>query len=215
MARAAVDTGVTVDVAIPEADVATPRHVRSKFGYLFDPASSPGLIVYLHGMGASPEDSCHYFEPAAIANNAVLICPRGNARQSQGGAWIGNLDDKRYSLDQIMKDRPAGATLMGFSIGAHFAYQLAKSEPGKWSGLILMNQVMVIEKADLEKAGVKKLVLCAGEYDASHPALYAEKQKLAKAGFPVRFVTLGPVGHRFAPDMETRMVDAIGWVQAP
>ncbi len=211
-APAVIDAVVDV---VDASDDATDASVRThgRFGATFDPGGAPGLIVYMHGMGASPEDSCRTFEPAAIANRARLVCPRGNAKKSEGGAWIGNLADKRYSLDQLMPVRPAGGTLMGFSIGAHVALQLALSEPGKWSGLILMNQKMVLTKSDLERAGIQRVVLCAGEYDASYPVLHAEKEKLARAGFPVRFVTLGPVGHHFSADMETRMVDAITWVR--
>ncbi len=211
-----------VDVAPESQADAGPRRVHTKYGHLFEPpgqragtdAGARALIVYMHGMGASPEDSCRYFEPAAIANDAILVCPKGNARASEGGAWIGNLDDKRYSLDQMMKDRPSGATLMGFSIGARFAMQLARAEPGKWTSLILMNQIMEVRRADLEKAGVRRVVLCAGDFDASYAPLYAEKQALAKSGFPVRFVSLGPVGHRFSKDMEALMVDAITWARS-
>lgn len=208
---------VVVDTSPPQIaeDVAPPpTRTIGKYGARFDPPGSHGLIVYMHGMGASPEDSCRYFEPAAIATRATLICPRGNARQSQGGAWIGNLEDKRYSLDQMMAVRPSRGTLMGFSIGARFAMQLAMAEPGKWRGLILMNQKMDVPLADLQRAGVERVVLCAGQYDASYPVLHAEKQKLVKAGYPARFVDFGPVGHHFAAqDMEGKMVEAITWVR--
>jgi predicted esterase len=210
------DTAPIADVTIDAEDVRnapSPTRTAGRFGAVFDPGGAAGLIVYMHGMGASPEDSCRYFEPAAIATHARLVCPRGNAKQSEGGAWIGNLDDKRYSLDQLMPVRPARSTLMGFSIGARVALQIALSESGKWSGLILMNQKLELSRAELVKAGIERVVLCAGEYDASYPVLYAEKQKLSRDNFPVRFVSLGPVGHHFASDMEAKMVDAITWVR--
>lgn len=216
-APAPADAAPPVAIAVADAagDVVFDASVRThgRFGATFDPGAAPGLIVYMHGMGASPEDSCRTFEPAAIANRARLVCPRGNAKKSEGGAWVGNLDDRRHSLDQLMPVRPAGGTLMGFSIGARVALQIALSEPGKWSGLVLMNQKMELSRDELARAGIQRVVLCAGEYDASYPVLFAEKQKLVKAGFAARFVTLGPVGHHFSADMEARMVEAITWVR--
>jgi predicted esterase len=144
---------------------------------------------------------------------ARLLCPRGNGAPSRGTGFIGPLYEKRVSLDHLLPVRVQGATLAGFSIGAQFALQLAVAEPGTWTGLVLMSNNMAIPLEDLKRAGARRLVLAAGESDGSYPRLQSEAKKLAAAGFPVRFVSLGPVGHHFAKDMDARMVDAIGWVR--
>ncbi|HEX3344775.1 MAG TPA: hypothetical protein VHS09_09395, partial [Polyangiaceae bacterium] len=59
-------------VAVPPADTTSPR-----------PA-----IVYLHGMWASPEDSCGAFEHAATPFG-FLVCPRGNSPLGDGKMWTG------------------------------------------------------------------------------------------------------------------------------
>ena len=45
-------------------------------------------IVYLHGMWASPEDSCGFFERSATPFG-FLVCPRGNAPLGDGKMWAG------------------------------------------------------------------------------------------------------------------------------
>jgi predicted esterase len=183
--------------------------VRDKLGILFDPTGhAPGLIVYLHGMGASPEDSCSFFESAARNADSVLLCPRGPAGPK---AWIGSMKEKRAVVDEALgkiSPRLTG-TLIGFSIGARFALELAMAEPGKWPGLILMSQNLALTPAMLDAAGVRRVVLAAGELDGTFAAL---KSEAAKLGERARFVSLGKVGHHFAVDMDTRMAEAVAWV---
>jgi predicted esterase len=166
-------------------------------------------------MWASPEDSCSYFEGAAAQAGAALLCPRGNRPKTQGGAWGGALADKRRSLDLAVEASGAsrGGTLLGFSSGAAFASELAIAEPGRWTGLVLMSMNLEIKASAWKAAGVERVVFAAGELDGTYPALVAAAKTCTAAGLPARFVTLGKVGHHFATDMESRMVDAVTWVR--
>lgn len=180
-----------------------PRRERGDFGTLYD-TGGPRLIVYLHGMGASPEDSCSFFERAA---DGALLCPRGNGGPQ---AWTGPLSERRKSVDTALaKVSARAATLIGFSIGARFALDLALAEPGKWPRLILMSQKLALTSDVLDRAGVRRIVLAAGDLDGSYATMRAQAAAL---GARARFVSLGKVGHHFAVDMESVMVDAVTWV---
>jgi predicted esterase len=206
--------------AVPEDATfdATPRRWSAPWGIAFSPAGATNpAIVYLHGMWASPEDSCAPFEPAAVDLHAPLICPRGNRPRASGGAFGGPLAEKRRSLDDAIAalaiDR--GGTLAGFSSGAAFASELAIAEPGRWTGLVLMSMKLEVRAAAWKKAGVRRVVFAAGELDGTHAAMNAAAAACEAAGLPARFVSLGKVGHHFATDMEERMKDALAWVRAP
>ena len=193
-------------VAFPSSDVTTPR-----------PA-----IVYLHGMWASPEDSCGAFEHAATPFG-FLVCPRGNAPLGDGKMWSGTYASVAPSLHAAIDaaaalvpgklDRSGGGTLLGFSNGAYFAAEIAQSEPGKWTGLVLLSMRLDLDVARLRAAGVRRVVLGAGDKDGARDSMKALATRTDAAGLPARFVSLGPVGHAFPPDMDARMCDAIAWVR--
>jgi len=142
-------------VALPPTDTSSPR-----------PA-----VVYLHGMWASPEDSCGAFEHAATPFG-FLVCPRGNTPNGDGRMWTGTYAtvapsvhaalDAAASLAPGKLDRSGGGTLMGYSNGAYFAAEVAQSEPGKWTGLVLLSMHLELDVARLRAAGVRRIVLGAG-----------------------------------------------------
>jgi predicted esterase len=193
------------------------------FGIVITRAPSVAPILYLHGKWASPEDSCSFFERAVIdaSPSTALICPRGNLPSSSGGGWGGALIDERRSLDDALAAARALTSqslsepgiVMGFSSGAAFAVKLALAEPGRFAGVVLMSMVLQLDASKLKAAGVKRVVLMAGELDASHASMVANAKALNAGGLETRFVSLGKVGHHFAADMETRMVDVVAWVR--
>jgi pimeloyl-ACP methyl ester carboxylesterase len=206
----------SLDTGTDAAVDAAPARWSETWGIAFRPPSSGApAIVYLHGMWASPEDSCGPFERASIALSAPVICPRGNRPRASGGAFGGALSEKRRSLDDAFAalsiDR--GGTLAGFSSGAAFASELAIAEPGKWTGLVLMSMKLEIRAAAWKSAGVRRVVFAAGELDGTYAAMKAAPRICEKAGLPARFVSLGKVGHHFAVDMDDRMEDAIRWLR--
>ncbi len=196
-------------VALPPADTSVPR-----------PA-----IVYLHGMWASPEDSCGAFERSATPFG-FLVCPRGNAPFGDGRMWTGTYATVAPSIHAALdaaaalspgKLRSDGGTLMGYSNGAYFAAEVAQSEPGKWTGLVLLSMHLDLDVARLRAAGIRRVVLGAGDKDGARDAMKALAARTDAAGVPTRFVSLGPVGHELplpaAADMDARMCDAIAWVR--
>jgi predicted esterase len=180
-------------------------------------------IVYMHGMWASPEDSCSYFESAA-APHGFLVCARGNTPFGAGHRWGGDIGAVAARVGSAIDAAEAlapgamvrrGGTLMGFSNGASFAMKLAVAQPGQWSSLILMAMDLSPDAAALKRAGIARIVFAAGDRDGSHASLERAARAMDAAGIPSRYVSLGPVGHSFAPDMVAKMTDAIAWVRSP
>jgi predicted esterase len=203
-------------------------HIQGSWGVAYAPmeSSTPKpAIVFLHGMWSSPEDSCESFESAATPFG-FLVCPRGNAPLGDSGdlkMWAGTYANAARMIHAALDvaealapgklERRQGGTLLGFSNGAYFAAEVACSEPGRWSGLVLMSMRLDLDPKRLAAAGVKRVVLAAGEQDASRGSMEKLAQRLNGAGVEARFMSLGDVGHAFPKDMGERMSAAIGWVR--
>jgi predicted esterase len=209
--------------------VAAPR-TQGEWGVAYGPedrATSRPAIVFLHGMWASPEDSCEPFESAATPFG-FLVCPRGNAPLGDGGngymMWSGSYGDVARSIhtaldaaDALAPGKRAGqdGTLIGFSNGAYFAAEVACSEPGRWSGLVLMSMKLDLDAKRLARAGVKRVLLAAGDRDDVRTSMQDLASRLNQGNGPLeaRYMSLGDVGHAFPADMPTRMCAAISWVR--
>lgn len=212
------EVDAAASVVLDQGVDAAPMRWSEPWGIAFRPPSANApAIVYLHGMWASPEDSCAPFEKAAVALGAPLVCPRGNRPRASGGAFGGRLSDKRRSLDDALTalSLDHGGTLAGFSSGAAFASDLAVADPGKWTGLVLMSMKLEIRPIAWKTAGVRRIVFAAGELDGTYAFMKSAAQTCEKAGLPARFVSLGRVGHHFAVDMDDRMAEAISWLRDP
>jgi len=179
-------------------------------------------IVYLHGMWASPEDSCGYFAQASTPFG-FLVCPRGNAPLGEGRMWAGTYASVAPSVRAALRaaealapgklSRTGGGTLVGYSNGAYFAVEVAENEPGKWTGLVLLSMRLDLDAARLRAAGVQRVVLAAGDRDGARSSMRSLAGRIDAAGLSTRFMSLGPVGHEFPTDLGERMCDAIAWVR--
>jgi predicted esterase len=197
---------------------------HGSWGVAFAPldTSAPRpAIVFLHGMWAGPEEQCAVFEHAATPLG-FLVCPRGNARNDRwpmwSGGWANAARQVHAALDAAEAmapdklDRSSGGTLIGYSNGAWFAVQEALGERGRWSGLVLLSMQVDLDATKLKAAGVRRVVLAAGEGDMARGSMEAVARATDAAGLPTRFVSLGHGGHAFPEDMSERMHDVIAWV---
>jgi len=203
---------------------ASPR-IQGTWGVAYGPAEAPEPrppIVFLHGMWSSPEDSCPGFESAATPFG-FLVCPRGNAPFGDGKMWAGTYADAAVTIHAALDaaaalapgklDRRGGGTILGFSNGAYFAAEVAMREPGRWTGLVLISMKLDLDARALQAAGVRRVVLAAGDADGARAAMQALARRLDTPAVEARFMSLGPVGHGFPPDMSRRMYEAIAWVR--
>lgn len=110
-------------------------------------------------------------------------------------------------------DCAAPGTILGYSNGAYFAAEVACAERGRWSGLIALSMKLDLDGARLTAAGVKRVVLAAGDRDGARASMQALASRFVDQGVAARFVSLGPGGHEFPPDMARRMCSAVAWVR--
>ena len=219
-------------LAFPMAALlATPR-AQGEWGVAYAPAdrATPRpAIVFLHGMWASPEDSCEPFARAATPFG-FLVCPRANAPMGDAGPgymmWQGGYAEAARSIHAALgaadalapgKRSDRGGTLIGFSNGAYFAAEVACSEPGRWTGLVLLSMKLDLDAKRLARAGVARVLLAAGEKDEARTSMQDLADRLNRergsAPLEARYMSLGDVGHAFPSDMDTRMCAAISWVR--
>jgi predicted esterase len=202
-----------------------PAQAHGAWGVAYAPSDPSGprpAIVYLHGMWASPEDSCPYFVHASTTFG-FLVCPRGNAPLGEGRMWAGTYASVAPSVHSALRaaealapgklDSSAAGTLVGYSNGAYFAVEVAQSERGKWTGLVLLSMRLELDAARLRAAGIRRIVLAAGDRDAARVSMRALAAHTDAAGVPTRFMSLGPGGHELPSDMDARMCGAIAWVR--
>jgi predicted esterase len=202
--------------------------LTGSWGVAYPPsdASAPRApIVYLHGMWATPEDSCPLLAPAATARG-FLVCPRGNSPSSPEGRmwtgtyatvapWVHSALDTASALSPGALDRQAAGTLVGYSNGAYFAAEIAMHEPGRWPGLVLLSMRLDLDADKLRAAGVRRVVLAAGDRDGSRASMRAQAARLSEAGLSARFMSLGDVGHELPvpPGIDATLAEALAWVR--
>ena len=109
-------------------------------------------------------------------------------------------------------DASAPRVIVGFSLGGIAAVQIAQGTVGKYSGLVVVASQVHPDAAALKKAGVKRVVLAAGDLDMTSAPLQQDARTLASQGVQTRFVSLGKYGHGYPPDMEERMREPMTWV---
>ena len=76
-----------------------------------------------------------------------------------------------------------------------------------------MSASIDVDARALREAGIRRVLLASGDYDGAKPAMQRAAATLIGAGFEAKFVSLGPVGHQFAYDMNAWMKDALTWVR--
>jgi predicted esterase len=223
-------------LAFPMAALLASPRAQGDWGVAYAPedrATPKPAIVFLHGMWASPEDSCEPFESAATPFG-FLVCPRANAPMGDAGPgymmWSGGYPDAARSIHAALdaadalapgKRAAQGGTLIGFSNGAYFAAEVACSEPGRWSGLVLLSMKLDLDAKRLAHAGVTRVLLAAGDRDEARTSMQALAARLnqdasdarSRPALEARYMSLGDVGHAFPSDMDVRMCAAISWVR--
>ncbi len=181
------------------------------------------VALYLHGLCGDPGNGCGYFR-AGVIERAWLVCPSAPvACPGHGATWATSGGSQRATLTRALADlarrEPSGVdlgapgVLIGFSQGAYVARDLLRAWRGRFTGVAFIGAYVAPTRAELEAAGVRRVVLAAGRRDGTHAALVTAAQRLEREGFPVRFLDLGPVGHTYAPAPGTPgWRDALAWL---
>src|SRR5262249_14773161 len=157
----------------------------------------------------SPENECPSFA-RAVARRGWLVCPRAPVSCPGGGATWSVADAARVvgsSLEELEARYPGRVaaddrTLIGFSLGAFVAADLVRRASPRWSRVLLIGAKVDVDARSLERHGVQRLLFAAGDYDRANSHMAGTARRLSRAGLDVSFRSLGPVGHRFALDMD-------------
>jgi predicted esterase len=196
-----------------------------ELGVVIYPAQSPGarrMTVLLHGMCGEPRNTCSHFA-AQVTEEEHLVCPRANRRCDGGGAsWPQSgfeqpieraLVRAEAALGELL-DAEHGRTLIGYSLGAYRALELAQRGAGKYPRVMLIGAKINANQRLLREAGVERLLLSAGAWDMTYPFMQRETERLKRRGTNAFFLGLGPVGHGFTPSLAQYLPAAFAWLNA-
>ena len=192
-------------------------------GVVVYPARAPGphrITVALHGMCGSPVNICRVFAEQ-VTEDEHLVCPRATGRCDGGGAIWPQLGFERQIEQAVQRaeaalgarvDESHGRTLIGYSLGAFRALELAQHGAGKYPRVMLIGAKIYPNQKLLRENGVERLLMSAGAWDMMHDHMQKETQRLSRSGFTTRFLGLGPVGHFFTPSFAQYLPDALSWL---
>ncbi|MEP7053058.1 MAG: hypothetical protein ABJB12_22020 [Pseudomonadota bacterium] len=192
-------------------------------GVVIFPARAAGphpITVLLHGMCGDPARSCSHFADE-VTRTSTLICPRASVRCTGGGSsWpeigVGEAVERavaraKLALPDAIDDTQA-RTLIGYSLGAYRAQQIALTSGGRYARAMFIGARVSLDPRLLTQNGVTRVLLCAGEWDMTHDPMQHEAQRLQRAGFSSRFLGLGQVGHLFTPSFASYLPGAWSWL---
>lgn len=178
------------------------------------------IAVMLHGMCDPPERECPYFANS-VTELAWLVCPRARLRCEGGGTmwdWRKKYETVDAAVDRVQREQPVlldssrERILIGFSLGALAAMDIAHRGEGRWPRVLLIGAEVYPNADLLKKAGVKRVLLASGDRDMMRWHMHQQAERLNRRGVPATFMTMGNVGHWFAPDMDSWMKQALAWL---
>ena len=180
------------------------------------------LLANLHGICNPPGYACGYWVNAA-SSFGFLVCPEGNGRCGKDGptTWtepVTKIDaDLEKAISTVDEKFPKeidreGAVLTGFSLGGTAAWTIARSHPGRWPYLVLIEADVQLDAASLRAAGVRAVAMLAGELGSQIGGEKRTVQRLTTQGFPARFWTMKKAGHFYSADIDTLMNEAVSFV---
>ena len=182
------------------------------------PPSKPLTVVYLHGIHGRAENGCPWLHEGA-SEIGWLVCPSANEHLANDTfSWAGTVADQRAVVARAERaaqaqgaDAASANVIVGFSQGAYVALDLVRARLGHYRGLVLIGADVEPSRAVLSAGGVGRIVLAAGELDASFAPLQRAAARLRREGMEVRFVDLGRIGHSYETTDKEALRDAIAW----
>jgi predicted esterase len=193
-------------------------------GVVIFPARVSGprpITVVLHGMCGEPIRTCSHFAEQ-VTESANLVCPRASQRCAGGGAsWpqAGFAQAVEAAVERAKAALPEpadddhGRTLIGYSLGAYRALDIAQSTPGKYPRVMLIGAKVLLNQKLLAENGVLRVLLSAGGWDMMHDPMQHETERALRSGIRARFLDLGPVGHIFTPSFSNYLPGALAWLR--
>ncbi|MBX3219915.1 MAG: hypothetical protein KF795_05300 [Labilithrix sp.] len=223
-ARTTALSGATLGGEARGRDASTPVTLEAEGRALLayppsaEAAAHPMTVVYLHGIHGRAQNGCPWFRGGA-RELGWLVCPEAARREANGTAsWGGDLAEQGAVVARATRAAEAkGASsapgvAVGFSQGGYVALDLVKSRQARFRGLVLIAAPEAHPSAEkLRDAGVVRVALAAGSWDAAYAPLIADAKRLQREGIDARFYDLGAVGHTYAAEDPETLREAIAW----
>jgi predicted esterase len=158
-----------------------------ELGVVVYPATTPGphrVTVVLHGMCGEPLNTCSHFA-GEVTESEHLVCPRANQRCEGGGAsWSSSGFEQQIERAVVRAeaalgeavDGSQGRTLIGYSLGAFRALDVAQHGAGKYPRVMLVGARLAPSPKLLRENGVERLLLSAGAFDMTYEHMQHEAQ---------------------------------------
>src|SRR5262249_9768331 len=133
------------------------------------PSLAVPLTVALHGRDMDPIEMCEGWD-----TQSWLVCPAGNAPEGESFGWAGSTEERLAAVDTLygpLVDHGRGDVLVGFSRGGFLARDLVYARPGRFRGVVLLGAAVRLDAERLRAAGVRRVLLAAGEHDEARPTM--------------------------------------------
>jgi predicted esterase len=183
------------------------------------------LVVFLHATCMDPGPVCDLVGRSG-REGTFLVCPSGNATCAGAPDWHGPAELKSAFLSRALEkvEQRWGRyvahddTLIGWSRGAFAARDIlyadvARGAAPRFTSLVLIAAAVSPDPERLRKAGIRRVLFTAGDQDGARPTMKRAAEKLAAAGIPARYSSLGPIGHWLPDDLDRRLAPGIAWVR--
>jgi predicted esterase len=185
------------------------------------------MVVMLHATCMDPGPVCDRLGGAG-REGSFLVCPSGNDTCWGAPDWHGAPDVKSAFLDRDLAAvearygaylEPTGDVLVGWSRGAFAARDIlyaraASGAPKRYVAAVLIAAAFVPDASRFRAAGIRRVVLSAGEQDGSRPTMQRAVTVLEAGGIEAKYVSLGPIGHWLPDDLDARLRSAMAWARA-
>jgi predicted esterase len=190
-----------------------------------EPRPSAPLVVFLHATCMDPRPVCDLVGKSA-REGTFLVCPSGPSTCFGAPDWHGTGEVKSAFLTSALDkvEQRLGKyvahddTLIGWSRGAFAARDIlyadvAAGAAPRFTSLVLIAADVTPDPDKLRKAGIRRVYFTAGDQDGSRGTMKRAADKLAAAGIPARYASLGPIGHWLPDDLDARLAPGIAWAR--
>jgi pimeloyl-ACP methyl ester carboxylesterase len=176
-------------------------------------------IAFLHGLCSSGAGYLESFQFAA-AERGLAVAPNGDVACPGGGrrSWSHKLDAIDRLIVEALRaggatEPPRGVTLIGYSLGASRAAQIARKHPERYDALILIGAPTSPLPRGLEH--LRAAAMMAGERDRQDLMKNAVSAFRA-ANIASEFFELPQAAHgQMGPDSERVMREVLAWMENP
>jgi pimeloyl-ACP methyl ester carboxylesterase len=180
-------------------------------------ARGDGMLVFLHGMCGHGQGHLRSFQRAA-AEHGLSVAPSGDMDCPRNGhrSWSHELGVIDALIVEALSaagasGEPRGVTLIGYSLGASRAEQLARRYPERYAALVLIGAPT--QPSPHRLGHLRAAALIAGERDRQD-LMKKGARAFDAAGIRSGFFVLPGARHgEMGPDSERVMDEVLEWVR--